>query len=169
MIIRLAQKQDLNELKEMYKKVVENMHKNGLEIWNEYYPCEVLADDIANQTLYILEENDEILASCVLCPSEGEHEEKMGWKEQTKDALYVHRFAVNTKYLRQGTGSILLEKLREVSKEKGAKYLRLFAITLNENAIKFYTKNGFNKVEGIHPLDGDETSELVEFGFEVEL
>ena len=146
MTIRLATNEDLNILKEMYKKVVENMYKNGLRIWNEYYPCEVLAGDIDNQTLYILEDNNEIIAACVLCPSDGEHEEKMGWKEVTSQALYVHRFAVNVKYLRQGMGSVFLEKAREVAKNKGVKYLRLFAITLNKNAINFYMKNGFQKV-----------------------
>lgn len=147
MTIRLATNEDLNILKEMYKKVVENMYKNDLKIWDDYYPCEVLAGDIENQTLYVLENNDEIIAACVLCPSEGEHEEKMGWKEVTSQTLYVHRFAVNVKYLHQGIGSIFLKKAKEVAKQNGAKYLRLFAITLNKNAINFYMENGFQKVE----------------------
>ena len=52
MKMRLAEKQDLPRLKAMFELVVENMRKNDVPIWNEFYPYEEFAGDIDNKRLF---------------------------------------------------------------------------------------------------------------------
>ena len=49
MNLRLAEKNDLPQLKTMYEKIIDNMNKNNIQIWNEIYPCEFFQDDIQNK------------------------------------------------------------------------------------------------------------------------
>jgi len=46
MEIKLAQKGDLLKLKDMYRKIADNMAKSGIEIWDSLYPAEFIAEDI---------------------------------------------------------------------------------------------------------------------------
>ena len=42
----LAVMQDLAQLKSMYKEIIKNMNENGIQIWDDIYPCEFFEDDI---------------------------------------------------------------------------------------------------------------------------
>lgn len=57
MELRLAVKNDLQNLKGIYEKIIDNMNKNNIEIWDEIYPCEFFQNDIENNSLYILNIN----------------------------------------------------------------------------------------------------------------
>ena len=48
MKLRLANNDDLNFLKDMYTKIVEDMYKNDIKIWNDFYPYEVIKEDVEN-------------------------------------------------------------------------------------------------------------------------
>ncbi|MEF2653809.1 MAG: hypothetical protein U0M37_06350, partial [Blautia sp.] len=42
----LAVMQDLAQLKSIYKEIIKNMNENGIQIWDDIYPCEFFEDDI---------------------------------------------------------------------------------------------------------------------------
>lgn len=42
----LALMQDLDQLKSIYKEIIKNMNENGIQIWDDIYPCEFFEDDI---------------------------------------------------------------------------------------------------------------------------
>ena len=79
------------------------------------------------------------------------------------EALYIDRFSININYLRQGIGSIILNKAINLSKDQGVKYLRLFAVDINHLAINFYIKNGFKRAAGIYNEIIDDNSTLHEY------
>ncbi|WP_294360833.1 hypothetical protein [uncultured Clostridium sp.] len=54
MNFRMANIDDLPQLEDVYKRIINNMNINNIEIWDEIYPCEFFYDDIANNRLYIL-------------------------------------------------------------------------------------------------------------------
>ena len=56
MEFRLANVDDLPQLKAIYMDIIHNMNKENIQIWDEIYPCEFFCDDIANNCLYILVE-----------------------------------------------------------------------------------------------------------------
>lgn len=168
MKFKLAEKDDLLNIKAMYEKIVENMNKNNIEIWDEIYPCEFFQDDIENNRLYLLvEENDDIVAAFALSEL-NTGESHLKWKDATSKALYIDRFGVNVDYLKQGIGAIMLKNAMEIAKQKDAKYLRLFVVDINKPAINLYMKNRFKQVDGIYEEKIDDFV-LREYGFEIEV
>ena len=168
MKFRLAENDDLLNLKSMYKKIVENMNKNNIAIWDEIYPCEFLQNDIENKSLYILVENNDIVAAFALCES-STGESQLKWNDATAKALYLDRLGVNVDYLKQGIGEVMLKNAMEIAKLKDAKYLRLFVVDINKPAINLYLKNGFKQVDGIYEERIDDDLVLREYGFEKEV
>ncbi|MGL4335958.1 MAG: GNAT family N-acetyltransferase [Turicibacter sp.] len=168
MNFRLANRYDLPKLKAVYEKIVDNMNSHNITIWDEIYPCEFLINDIEHNRLYLLEdENDDIVAAFALCES-NQGESYVEWKNKHDQSFYLERFAVNCDYLRQGVGRLMIHHATALTKQKNAKYLRLFAAEINKPAINLYLKNGFNQVGGIYEEIIDDVI-LREYGFEIEV
>lgn len=168
MNFRLADEEDLPQLKAVYKKLVNHMNEDNIEIWDDIYPCEFLYDDIKNNGLYVLTDNHDIVSAFALCGSNA-GQSHVKWEKKDAKALYIDRFGVNVDYLRQGIGGIMLRHAAETAGEKGAEYLRLFVVDINEPAMNLYIKNGFKRAEGVYDEVIDDDLVLHEFGFEIEL
>lgn len=168
MNLRLANMSDLPQLKQMYRKIIDNMYKDNIKIWDEFYPCEIFQYDIQNNRLYVLINNSDIVAAVAMCDS-NDGEDHVKWKGKNQSALYMDRLGVNINYLRQGIGKIMIENAIELAKKKNIKYLRLFVVDINEPAIKLYLKNGFRKVDGVYEEKIDNNCILREYGFEIEV
>lgn len=169
MDLRLANSNDLWKLKTVYGNIIDNMNRNNIPIWDEIYPCEFFCDDIENNRLYLLvEEHDNIVAAFALCESNA-GESHVKWENANDKALYLDRFGVNVNYSRRGIGSIMLKHAITLTKQKNAKYLRLFVVDINKPAINIYLKNGFRQVDGIYEERIDDDRILREYGFEIEV
>lgn len=118
MDFRLAVMQDLSQLKDMYKRIVNNMNEQDIQIWDDIYPCEFFEEDIKNSQLYVLLNNGEIVSAFVLCPvSLGENAVK--WNDNDAEVLYIDRLGVNIKYSKKGIGSLMLDKAKKIAKTFG--------------------------------------------------
>lgn len=168
MNLRLACKEDLPQLKAVYKKIIENMDRNNIRIWDDVYPCEFFGDDMEHNRLYVLTDGDEIISAFALCESNS-GEGCVNWINGNDKALYIDRFGVNVNYLRQGIGSAALCQAAAAARELGAGSLRLFVVDINEPAVRLYEKNGFERADGIYDERIDEDLVLHEFGFEKKL
>ena len=69
MNFRMAKMDDLPQLKVVYKKIIEEMNYNNIDIWDEIYHCEFFKEDIENKRLYLLEKNNTIVSAFALCKS----------------------------------------------------------------------------------------------------
>lgn len=155
---------DLELLKGIYKDIVQHMYEQGMDIWDDIYPCEFIKDDIENNQFYILKD-DHILAGVALCQhNAGENE--VEWINHNDHVLYIDRLGVNVHDLRKGIGSLLLEHIKTFAKRNGISSLRLFVVENNLPAIHLYQKNGFRQVEGIYNEVIDEDLILHEYGYE---
>lgn len=168
MRFRMANSDDLPMIKEMYGKIIEEMYKNDIKIWNEYYPCECFLEDIELNRLFVLENDVEVVAACTLCNSNS-GEDVIKWNEETKDVWYIDRLGVNVNYLRQGIGQALISNVKNYAKENGKKYLRLFVVDVNIPAIKLYEKAGFDILEGVYNEEVYEGHFLTEYAFELKV
>lgn len=168
MIFRLAEYTDLPQLKKVYENIICQMKENNLFIWDDIYPYQAFNSDIENKTLYILEDNDVIIAAFVLCCSR-RNKERLKWENNQEKVMYIDRFGVNVQYSRKGIGSLMIKKAVELGKNEGAKFIRLLVVDKNEPAINFYKKNGFNRVEGINENRIDDEIIMYEFGFEIKI
>lgn len=168
MDFRLAVMQDLPQLKNMYVKIIEEMNKNQIPIWDDIYPCAFFEEDILKSQLYLMLDDTEIVSAFALCGS-NTGENAVAWKNSSSRALYLDRLGVNPGYLRKGIGSLTLAKAKENAKTLGAEYLRLFVVDINTPAIQLYIKNGFIRANGIYNEVIDTDCILHEFGYEVKL
>lgn len=169
MNLRLANLSDLSKLKTVYRNIIESMNRNNIPIWDEIYPCEFFSKDIKNNNVYLLvEDNDDIVATFALCESNA-GANYVKWDNANDKALYIDRFGVNVDYSRRGIGSVMLKHAITLTKQKNAKYLRLFVVDINKPAINLYLKNGFKQVEGIYEERIDADLTLHEYGFEIEV
>ena len=169
MDLRLANINDLSKVKAVYENIIDKMDRNNIPIWDEIYPCEFLRDDIENNRLYLLvNEHDDIVAAFALCESNS-GESYVKWENDHDKALYLDRFGVNVGYSRRGIGSIMLKHAITLTKQKNAKYLRLFVVDINKPAINLYLKNGFSQVAGVYEERIDDDLILREYAFEIKV
>lgn len=166
MKLRLANKQDLPQLKTMYKDIVENMNKNKITTWDDVYPSIFFESDILNKQLYVLEDDSVIVSAFCLCD---DNIDSIQWKEPAAKALYIQRLGVNVLYMQKGIGSKTLDEAKEIARKLNYNYLRLLVVDFNYPAINLYLKNGFVKKEGVHSEIIDEEIILYEHGYEIEL
>ena len=163
MDFRQAVMQDLPQLKDMYKRIIKDMNEQNIQIWDDIYPCEFFEDDIKNNQLYILLNNGEIVSAFVLSDTNS-GETAVEWNDNHAKAVYI-----DSKYLKKGLGSLMLDKAKEIAKTLNAEYLRLFVVDINIPAIQLYTKKEFVKVNGVYNEIFDDGFVLHEHGYEIKL
>ena len=168
MDLRQAVVRDLPQIIDMYKEIIKKMNEDGIQIWDDIYPCGYFEDDIKNNRLYVMTEGTEIAAAFALCESNS-GEGFIEWENRSCKALYIDRVGVNVKYRGKGIGSILLTKAGETAKALSAEYLRLFVVDINVPAIGLYRKNGFARANGVYAEVIDEDLVLHEYGYEIRL
>lgn len=168
MIFRPAIYADLPLLQSTFAAITQKMNANGFLFWDDRYPYEVFATDIAQKRLYLWLEGETIVSAFALClHSSGE--KAVAWEDPDANALYLYRFAVHPDYEGRGIAKAMLKQVRRVAKEQGADYLRLFVVDSNLPALHLYTSDGFSRVEGINTEQINGGPQLMEYGFEVKL
>ncbi|MCH5317817.1 MAG: GNAT family N-acetyltransferase [Eubacterium sp.] len=170
MNFRLAQENDLEQLKAVFRKIIEKMNAENGRIWDDTYPCEFFAEDIKNRRLYVLTQDDIILSAFALwelAPDDERNE--LCWASDPAKALYFGRFGVNVDCRKSGVGSVMMSNAIATAMDKGAECLRVFVAEKNKPAMSFYLKNGFEKTEVVYDEALDEDFVLRQFGFEKKL
>ncbi len=168
MNLRMAEMKDLQAIRAMYRRMISEMDKAGIRIWDDHYPCEAFEEDIRKERLYILMRGEEILSAFALNTAHYGID-TLQWKAPDAKAMYIDRLGVDPALQKQGIGALTLKKAVALAKKFGAQYLRLFVVSFNEPAIRLYEKAGFQKAGGIYDLVIDKDTVLQEFGFEIEI
>lgn len=164
MLVRKGEMKDLPLLKSMFRRIVDNMDRRGITIWDDYYPFEFLEADIKRGELYLAECDGIIISSFTLTEAcEGSCD--IAWKTPEAKALYIDRFGVDVAFQHKGIASLMLSKAKELALSK-AEALRLFVVDYNTPAIRLYEKSGFERCDGYYDLHVDENIILRELGFE---
>ena len=166
---RLATQNDLPVLKTTFEKIVEKMNNDGICIWNEFYPYEEFEQDIKNKNLYVITNQNNIVAAFGLYPKVC-GSESFEWECSNCKALYIARVGVNTNNLRQGIASEIINQAKIIAKQHGVIYLRLNVVEINKPAIELYQKNGFKKVNGTYKEFSPTLNKtLCEYGYELKI
>lgn len=168
MKLRKAVISDLPQLKSVFTEIIAEMKRNNVDIWNDYYPCELFEDDIKNDELYVLADGDIIVSACVLCGT-NEAEEYIEWADKNAKVFYIDRFGVNIDYQHKGIAGKMLRFAMDIAKEADAEYLRLFVVDKNFPAIKLYEKSGFKRMNGVFYEEIREDLVYTEFGYEIKV
>jgi len=164
--VRLATSGDLPNLENMFKGIIENMYRHCITVWNEFYPIEEFPSDIEGKSLYLLEQNHEIVASFGIFPTT-DGSEHFSWQEKNANALYLGRIGVSVNHLGSGLGGVIIAHAAQMARENGINYLRLLVDEGNAPAINLYQKHGFKQMDGVYEFTAHE--KIVTLGFEREV
>ena len=132
-----ATKKDVNEIMSLYKEVM----KTTFTTWGQGYPNkELIENDVNDSNLYVLKDEDKIIAVSFLGEKEEENE---NWSNKLNRPLGVARICVSNLYQRKGIGSMFLSFLIEEARNRGADGMHFHVATLNVAAMRMYEKVGF--------------------------
>ena len=71
MNLRLANLNDLQQVKVMFRAIIQYMDQHDVAIWDDIYPCEFFEEDIKKGQLYVLEDDTILVGAFALCDCSG--------------------------------------------------------------------------------------------------
>ena len=141
---RKATNEDLLQVLELYKAVVNNMINSGINQWSDEYPNKVvLSADIKRGELVIGLNGEEILTAYVMnCDADPDYY-NADWQYPDAKWCVVHRLCVSPFYHRQGLATKVMEYVEQTAKEEGFDSIHLDTFSGNPKALSLYHKLGF--------------------------
>lgn len=141
-----APETDLDEIYTLCRYVAANTPTSG---WDDEYPTrEILAHDLATQSLYKVPHDGKI-ASIMQIRSwadflDGEESDDIdGWDQSMQNPCALGRFCVSPDFQGQGLGRRIMAKTLETAKQMGFDSARFHAVTTNPIANHLYESMGF--------------------------
>jgi ribosomal protein S18 acetylase RimI-like enzyme len=151
---RLASDEEINYINSMFDAVKAKGKIDGTSDCDEDYPNkEIIAEDIKNKGLYVLEDQGKVVASISLLEDEPEEIEDLGW-ERVRSCFLV-RLCVAPEYQGKGIGEQMMKSISIIAKEKGYKATHHLAAEANKVANRLYKRMGYKDLGLIHVYDTD--------------
>ena len=141
---RLGTDQDLDEICSLVKDAIVEMEKNGIYQWDDIYPARSdFEEDIRNDNLYVVFDEDMLIAFYVISAECDEQYKNGQWECEEDSAYILHRFCVSPKMQNRGLGKIILDHVEQQIKDMGYRSIRLDTFTQNPFAQRLYRHNGY--------------------------
>ena len=154
MNIRQAISKDLDDIKKIADACAIDMANYSIFQWNEKYPSkEVFKNDIDSGSLYVLENNKQIIGCIMLTAFKDDVYKDVQWLTKDSKNLYLHRLAVDPCFQKNGNGSKLMDFSESFAVENNFISIRLDTFSKNKRNVKFYKKRGYIKIEDIYFLN----------------
>ena len=150
-MIRKAKLNDLRKIKKLTEACAKALQQQNISQWNEHYPSlEKLQNDIEKEELYVLEEENMIIAIIVLTPNMDEVYRNIDWLSKTDNNLYVHRLATSPEFWGKGYARTMMDFAEEFAKNKNFTSIRLDTFSKNTRNQKFYKARGYTKLGDVY-------------------
>ena len=106
---RIGIPSDLDNICALIKDAVAEMEKHGIYQWDEIYPNRNdFEEDIQNNTLYVVCDEDDLIAFYVISGECDEQYANGHWKYDEDTSFILHRFCVAPKVQNRGLGKEIL-------------------------------------------------------------
>ena len=117
--------------------------------WNDDYPNEQILDiDYQEQGIFVLEDNNLIIAAVSLLKTDDLDNEPVGWIN--KKSCVLARLCVSSEYQHKGIGKKVMQEVIHYARERGYESLRLLASIHNLPANKLYQRLKFINKGKVH-------------------
>ena len=147
MIIRKANKEDLENIMKMYKSCVKGMLENGIDQWDDTYPnTEIINEDLNVGTYYVAEIDGTIIGGVNIDKNQDNTYLTLDWEDKSDSFLVVHRLGVKEEFWNKKIGKDLMLFTENLVIEKGLKSIRLDTYSGNPKAMKFYRRLGYSEL-----------------------
>lgn len=147
-MIRKATKQDIDQVEKGYTEFLLYEQEHGAHTaWKlGVYPTRANAiKDLADGSLYVLEQDGEICASIVVNRDQPEEYKNVKWKYPAlpEEILVIHRLCVRPSMSRRGIGRAMVRFAAEEGERQKCKAIRLDTGAQNTPAFSLYEKMGY--------------------------
>jgi len=147
MIIRKANKTDLENIMKMYKSCVKGMLENGIDQWDDTYPnTEIISEDLNVGTYYVAEIDETIIGGVNIDRNQDDTYLTLDWEDKSDSFLVVHRLGVKEELWNKKIGKDLMLFTENLVIEKGLKSIRLDTYSGNPKAMEFYRRLGYSEL-----------------------
>jgi len=155
MIIRKANKSDLDNIMLMYKSCVKGMLTNNIDQWDATYPNSgVIIEDLIAQTYFVAIENNIIIGGINIDQNQDKTYLEIDWEDKSDSFLVVHRLAVKEEFWNKKIGKDLMLFTEKLVIKKGLKSIRLDTYSGNPKAMEFYINLGYQQLGHIYLKEG---------------
>lgn len=148
MIIRQAAIEDLDDIEKGYQEHFAYEKKYGAyTVFQEgIYPTRKVAETaLQNESLYVCEENGDILGSIIINRQQPDEYKKIEWISKVSDekVQVIHLLMVRPDAVGKGIGSFLVNYAVDIAKQYSCAVVRLDTGEQNIPAASLYKKMGF--------------------------
>ena len=159
MIIRFAEKKDIDRIMQIIADARESIGRLGIGQWQYGYPTrDIVKEDIMLERSFVVIENDEICATFALMLHGEPTYKKIYCGAWISDGEYLalHRIAIESSYKGKGIAEQIVKFICNFADERGYSSVRVDTHQGNIPMRKMLEKNGFEYCGTIHLLDGQE-------------
>lgn len=148
--VQLLQEVSIETFSDTFKD--QNSPENMAAYLEKAYTLKKLENELSNASsqFFFIYLNEELAGYLKVNTGDAQSE------EMDDDSLEIERIYVRSKYQKQGLGKYLMNKAIEIATEWNMKAIWLGVWEKNQNAIAFYSKNGFVKTGAHSFYMGDE-------------
>ena len=162
-IIKKANKNQLNEVRNFYHSLIDDMEKRGLIVtWiKDVYPStNLLKSSIDKDELYVCYNDESLVSAMILNHNYNDEYKEIQWDEKLTDQeiLVIHALGVHPCVIGRGIGKKMVYEAINIAKNFSLKAIRLDVLKSNKPAKKLYLSCGF-KYCGTLPLFYENTGE----------
>ncbi|MBM7542908.1 GNAT family N-acetyltransferase [Amphibacillus cookii] len=145
-MIRKANPKDIENIMSIVKLVVEVMHAQGSQQWDEAYPtAEDYQRDLSRDELYVFEEEGVIHGVCTISKRGHQEYPLINWSSQ-QPALTIKRLAVSPSYRGKGVADQFFQFAENLAKSLG-RHLNTDTFAHNHFAQRLFQRHGYQFVE----------------------
>ena len=150
MNIRLAKERDLKRVVSITNACAVHMISKKIFQWDENYPnIKIFKDDVKNKSLFVIEDNELIMGCICISLQIDDVYKDVKWLTPNSNNVYLHRLAIHPNFQGQGLALKLMEYAEDFTIKNGCISVRLDTFSGNPKNNKFYTLQGYTKLEKI--------------------
>ena len=158
--LRKTEYGDIPAVMKMIRQAQGYMKEQGIDQWQNGYPNEAaIADDIAHDYSYVMEENGKIIGTlAVIFDGERTYDKIYDgeWKTTEEPYAAIHRVAVDAECKGQGIAGAMIDEVVKMCRERGIRSIKNDTHRDNKSMQRMQAKNGFEYCGIIYLEDGAE-------------
>lgn len=152
MYLRVAAVEEFEAVRDFYWNLIDCMKDRTDTVgWKKgIYPSDsFLSESIERKELFVMDGEKGYCACVILNSAWNEGYEGLPWSIccSHEEVLVPHALAVLPAMHQKGIGSLVVQQILDIAKERGKKCVRLDILKGNTAAMKLYTRMGFSYVQ----------------------
>ena len=141
--VRRAHRNDVGAIHDLLAAAGQALVREGFLNWATPYPVERILQDVVGREVYVVESDDELIATYTLGATAARPYSPAPWPEPDATALYLNRMAVAPTLRGHGLGSFLLRQVMLRAQQSGAAAIRCDVLEANPGLRHFYERHGY--------------------------